>query len=446
MIILFKVMWLIINMNRTIRSSKTYQISKRLVIDGDKNYFENSKLLRLFTKIDRPKLSLVFLVLSILCFWYEGFFSQVGFGFISAYNLASVFLLLGLFFCDKKRLKTTRATMYLLAFILTLVISGLWASINGLELGMLIKGILLFLHFVLAYFVASTYKRKNIVIDILIALALPLIVVGLFQGFLGEATSKLWVSTGETLIDSRSFGFFGSPNVMGGVMMIVAIASFFRLLDSKKIRYLSPFILSVIVMITTYSRSAWIGFGVGILSALIIKNWRFVAILPVGLLGLLIPSVRQRLLVALSQSYVVDSALDGRIWATNNAIEIFKTSPLVGTGPGSYGGETAIFYNSPVYLRGTQNGYVALAYTDNQWAQLLAQTGFIGILSLAGFFISYFVNGLRQYKQSGKLLTLGCLAVLVSLLVAGIFENILEFGAVSVLAGVYLGLGNSYEE
>lgn len=433
-------------MNKAIRNSKAYGLSKILFIDGDKNYFENSKLLRFFAKIDRPKLSLAFLILSIACFWYEGFFSQIGLGFVSTYNFASVFLLLALFFCDKKLLKTTRATMYLLAFVLALALSGLWASINGLELGLLVKGILLFLHFVLAYLIASTYQKKSLVIDILIALALPLIAVGLFQGFFGKETSRLWVSAGETLIESRSFGFFGSPNVMGGVMMIVAIASFFRLLDSKKKKYLFPIILAIIVMITTYSRSAWIGFGVGVIVALIIKNWRFVAILPAGLLGLLIPSIRQRLLTAFSQSYLVDSALDGRIWATNNSIEIFKTSPIVGTGPGSYGGETAIFYDSPVYLRGMQNGYVPLAYTDNQWAQLLVQTGIVGILSLAGFFISYFINSLRQYRQTGKILALGCLAVLVALFVAGIFENILEFGAVSTFAGVYLGLGNSYEK
>lgn len=433
-------------MNKAIRNSKTYKISKILFIDGDKNYFENSKFLRFFAKIDRPKISLVFLVLSFVCFWYEGLFSQVGFTVVSSYNFASIFLFMALLFCDKKQLKTTKATMYLLVFVLALVLSGLWASINGLELGMLIKGILLLIHFVLAYLVASTYKRKGLVIDILIALAVPLIVVGLFQGFLGKETSRLWVSAGETLIDSRSFGFFGSPNVMGGVMMIIAIASFSRLLESKKIRYLSPLILSVIVMITTYSRSAWIGFGAGVFLSLLIKNWRFVAILPVGLFGLLIPSVRQRLLTIFSQSYLVDSALDGRIWATNNAIEIFKTSPIIGTGPGSYGGETAIFYDSQIYLRGMQNGYVPLAYTDNQWAQLLVQTGVVGIFSIAGFFVSYFINSLRQYKRTGCALTLGYIAVLIALIVTGVFENILEFGAVSILAGVYLGLGNNYEK
>ena len=432
-------------MNKIVDGSMFKKICKLLFIDGSKNYFDNSRILKFLSKICQPKLALVFLLISIGCFWYEGLFNQIGIWQISTYNIASIFLILALIFCDKRQLKTTKSTIYLLIFCLIMVVSGLVASLSGLVVGMLIGGILLFIHFVLAYLIASTFKNKNSIINWLIILSTPLIIFGLFQGFLGQETSKLWVSTSETLIDSRSFGFFGSPNVMGAVMMIISIISLFRLIDSKKIRYLSPFILSSVVMITTYSRSAWLGYGSGILIALIVKNWRFIMILPFGFIGLLIPSIKQRIMTMLSQSYMVDSALDGRVWSLNNAIEIYKTSPLIGTGPGSYGGQMAINYNSPIYLNGMQNGYVALAYTDNQWIQLAVQFGLLGVLSIAGFFISYFVSSLRQYIKDKNILSLGFIAVIIAVFVSGLFENILEFGAVSVLAGVYLGLGNHYE-
>jgi O-antigen ligase len=164
-----------------------------------------------------------------------------------------------------------------------------------------------------------------------------------------------------------------------------------------------------------------------------------------GLLVLLVPSVRQRLFVAASQSYLVDSAIDGRIWAFNDAVEVFKTSPLVGTGPGTYGGQTAIYYNSPVYLRGMQNGYVALPYTDNQWLQIFVQVGIVGILTIIGFFVSHLTNNLRQYIRSGNYINLGVIAATIAIIVNGFFANIWEFGAISVLAGAYLGLGNNHE-
>jgi O-antigen ligase len=198
--------------------------------------------------------------------------------------------------------------------------------------------------------------------------------------------------------------------------------------------------------VLTFSRSAWLGLFIGVAAALLIKNWRFVLLAPLGLLALIIPGIRQRLFVSVSQEYLVDAALDGRTWSFNNAIEIFKTSPILGTGPGSYGGQTAIYYDSPIYLRGMQGGYIALPYTDNQWAQILVQVGLVGIICVCGFFISHLVNNLKYYKLSGSYLSLGIIAVTIAVIVNGFFANIWEFGAISVVSGAYLGLGSDYEK
>jgi O-antigen ligase len=272
------------------------------------------------------------------------------------------------------------------------------------------------------------------------------LIVGVFHGIWGEATSKLWVSGAENLINSRAYGFFGSPNILGSLSMITIIASLFSFLEKKKWYYLVYLLLALIALILTFSRSAWLGLSIGLVVALLIKNWKLIIFAPFSLILLIIPSIRQRLFVATSQIYLVDATLDGRVWSFNNAIEIFKTAPLIGTGPGSYGGQTAIYYNSPIYLQGMQNGYIALPYTDNQWLQVLVQTGIIGFLSVAGFFISHIINNLRQYRKTGDYISLGIIAATIAIFVNGLFANIWEFGAIAVLSGAYLGLGNYYEK
>lgn len=431
-------------MNSILKSSFFVKTAKVLFVNDKQNLFDDSKIIKLFSRINNQILSVVFIFLSLVCFWYEGWFLSIGLGLVSSFNLATIFLFLAVLFCDKKRLKSTKQIIYLTIFTIILFLSSLVASISGLEMGMIFTGSLLFCQFVFAFLVGSTYKNKNLVINLILSASTPLLVVGFYQIFFGGETSKLWVSASENLISTRIYGFFGSPNVFAGVLMVTAIVSLFKLFESKKWYYLTYLIASLVLLIFTFSRSAWIGGFVGIALSLILKNWRFILLIPTGLLSFLFPSIRQRVLVAFSHKYLVDSAIDGRIWATNNAFVIFKNSSVIGTGPGSYGGQTAIYYNSPVYLQGMQNGYIAIPYTDNQWIQILVQTGFVGTLSLVGFFVSHLVNNVRQYNRSKNYLSLGVIAVTISVVVFGVFANVLEFGAVSVLAGVYLGLGNYY--
>jgi len=429
-----------------VSDSKAVKTTRFLFVDGNTDLFKNSKLLKTLSKFDSEKLSIVFMGLSLVCLWYEALFTHLGAGWVESFNFGIIFLLLSVFFCNKRHLKSTKAIIYLLLFVLSLLISGLWASIAGLEMGMVFTSVVLLSQFILAFITVLTYKNKTLLINMLLTLSLPLILVGIFQGLWGGETSKLWVSSAESLVDARAFGFFGSPNILGSLSMIMAIVALAALFDKKKWYYFVYELLSIAVLILTYSRSAWIGLSAGLAVALLVKNWKLIFVTPIGLSALLIPSVKQRLFVSLSREYLVDAALDGRIWSVNNAVEIFKTSPILGTGPGSYGGQTAVYYNSPVYLAGMQNGYVALPYTDNQWLEILVQTGIFGTVFIGGFFISHFVNNLRQYIKSKSYLSLGVIAAIVAIFVNGLFGNIWEFGAIAVLSGAYLGLGNVYEK
>lgn len=427
-------------------NAKFVKYAKRIFIDNDLNLFNNSVFLKSLSFLNNSKISFVCLLISITCYWYEVFFTSIGIGLVERFNFAAIFLILALLFCDKKRIKSSMSIRFLMVFSVVLVLSGIAAALNGLVLGMLVNGIMIFCQFIFAFVIALTYKNKRILLDSFLTLSLPMILLGLYQGLAGPKTSRLWVSASESLVDNRAFGFFGSPNILGSVLMLTIIISVFSWFKYRRWFYIGYMALASVVLYFTFSRSAWIGLLTGLGVAIIIKDWRLIKFAPLALLFLLVPSIRQRLSVMVSQQYLVDAAIDGRVWSINNSIEIFKTSPIIGTGPGSYGGETALYYDSPVYLKSMQNGYVALPYTDSQWMQILTQTGVIGAISLGCFFVSAFMNCLIAYIKSKDYLLLGVLAAIVAVVVNGAFANIWEFGAVSVLSGAYLGLGAGDEK
>lgn len=432
---------------KNFKDSGAYKIFEWLFVDKKTICASNSVILNILQRFSNQKIAIIAFVLSLVFYWYEAFFSSIEVLWIEQYNFGLIFLILALFFCDKSRIRLTKSVIYLLSFVVAMLISGLMAAIGGIERGMIVSGMMIFLQFILSFMIASTFLYKKTFIDSILIISVPLVIVGVWQGTFGESTSKLWVSGAENLINARSFGFFGSPNVFAGVLMILIIMAIFSFFNEKRWIYLIYSFIALISLVLTFSRSAWIGLSIGVLAALVIKNWRYICFCLIGLIGLIVPSIRQRIFVAFSPEYIIDSGLDGRIWSLNNAIEIFKTTLITGSGPGTYGGQTAIYYNSPIYLKSMQNGYVALLYSDNQWTQLLVQTGMLGIFTFSGFVISLLVNNVRQFIKNRKNhIPLGVVAELIAFVIFGIFGNVLEFGAVSVLAGGYMGLGNSYEK
>lgn len=426
--------------------SRVFGYVKKLVLDGDTDLFRESHLLKLISGWSSEGLSIIFLCLALVCLWYKVAFIQSGMAWVHDYKLWAIFLLFAFLTCDKKRLLSTKANTYLVLFVVALVLSSLWAVLNGLEAGMLITGALSISIFPISFIISSTYSSKMRLINTILVLSFPLLVIGCIHGLFGDSTSVMWVSTGETLVRTRAFGILENPNALGGLSMIVVIIDVFAFMIKKKWYYVVYAVIALAALGLTFSRSSWLGLSLGLLCVALIKYWRLIFLSPLGCIVLLVPSIRQRVVATFSQEYLVSASLDGRFWAYDNAIEIFGTSPIVGVGPGTQGLQNSIYYNSPIYLRGAQNGYVASAYSDTQWFQILAQCGIVGIFMVVMFFVSYLINSCRTYQESKNYLNLGTIAVAVAMIISGFFENVWGFGVMAVLAGSYMGLGNSYNK
>ncbi|PJN92191.1 hypothetical protein CVN76_00805 [Bacillus sp. mrc49] len=110
----------------------------------------------------------------------------------------------------------------------------------------------------------------------------------------------------------------------------------------------------------------------------------------------------------------------GRLYVVFKGIEIFKDHPILGTGLGTFGDSATLSFPSPIYGE-YQIG--ERMYTDNQYIQILVQTGMLGFLAILIFIIFSFRKIATSKKGVFGAFT-ACL--LLAALTAGLFYNILE--------------------
>ncbi len=426
-----------------INESIVAQLVNWLYVDRQSEFFGESRILKLLNHASKPYVSVLCYALSIIIVLYQSILVGT---IVDTYQVWFLLLIMSALFCDKRKLASSRANTYLVLFVVVAIISSLISAINGTPLAIIANGIYIVSIFPLYMIVASTYDKRIVkyLLVVIFVAVLPLLLAGLIQSFAGMATPAYWVSSQERLITIRIFGWSQNPNNLGALAMVISLAAMFLSWFYKKWYLFVYSILAGIVLILTFSRASWLGLMSAIITFVLIKNWRYIWLSFIGLTALLIPSIRQRLGVVFTGQFISDSIIDGRIWSFRSILDLFKSSPIIGIGPGAYGNNIARNYVSPVYGLLSQDGLVASFMVDMQWPQILCQTGLVGFLLTLSFFISYFVNAVRDFKQRGNIVSLASVSLLVSMFVVGCFENVWYFAPMAAIFGVFLGIGKGH--
>ena len=390
--------------------------------------FEKESALLRSIPFNFPEASLVFGLMSVGVMWYEGLLLKFIPNTITDI-LPLIFIILAILVADKKKIYFYKAHSWYLVFLTLAIFSGFSAISRGEATLNVPFYVLIILYFFLALIWAQTQTSRKLLISFL-WLALPAALYGIFEYYTGNfvfTTSALEETAG------RASSFLQNPNVFGFVMTIVFLISVYFLQHDSKRRF-APFVFIFgLSIVLTMSRTAWLAALLGIIPLIKFtlpeKNF-----LSVGLLG----GIKTRFEVLFSPEYWLNSSIDGRLWALNNGLYIAKKFPILGTGPGTYGGKFAETYSSPVYFYGMQHGYVALMTTDNQYIAFLVQLGVAGLMVFTGFLISLW---LQSYKTGNAYAALSR-AVLLSFAVMMLSANAFEFMSVSIpvaaLAGISL--------
>lgn len=279
---------------------------------------------------------------------------------------------------------------------------------------------------------------------------------------------------------SRIYGLVNNPNVLAVYFTIsgVLISYLKMLLPKTKWQWVLNVILVVLAgtWILTYSRGTWIAFAIGIaVYFLLTRNWKFVLkagiVIGLGFILITVPVTKSTEWVKSNtqvgsidrtgppepgQSFAVESTriketfntdtfekskTTGRLFIVYKGFEIFEDYPVIGTGFGTFGDSASKVYSSPHYSHYDVRFNI---YSDNQYIQIITQTGVVGVISFAVFLLGMLVVFWKRRKQSTTAFPL--LAMLISVYWCGFIYNIWEDKTFTlyffILTGAFLAVTN----
>ncbi|HTY45758.1 MAG TPA: O-antigen ligase family protein, partial [Patescibacteria group bacterium] len=244
------------------------------------------------------------------------------------------------------------------------------------------------------------------------------------------------------LIDGRVTATFENRNSLAVYLVPTALVITAFALGQTKRRFLIPLSLAILLLgaslILTFSRSAWLGFFVGLTMILImsyVAKKRTVAIYSASMILvfvislLLVPAVRQKLIFTLSPG---GDAF--RIPLGLTAIKMIQENPFLGKGVGTFMSN---------FLAHSNIGTSEPFYAHNCFLQIWAETGIFSLLSFLAFAGLIVYQTISAFKKSSEFLCLGLACAIVGYLVNSFFEVSLYSLQLAFLFWLFMGLAGA---
>lgn len=414
-----------------------------------------------FMLIGYTQLPLIGYVLTVLLFAYSFFNPKNGILMLFVYIPIRVFVieynpglsfvtdalifgaLFKVFWMNRHSLSNLlKFKIYEYAFFAFLAIGAIAALITGISIVSIIQQLRSFTIFYLVYYIVYRLEinRKDLVnliwifvwTSILILIQAMAEKLSIRNFFLPESWQAMALSAKNRV---RIYGMLGNPNVLG-IYLMFAFVLFYT--AKKKLSEFNPRhmdILNVLIagiLILTYSRGTWGGFLIAAIAfVLLTRKWiiglDFVKYLAFALLFVVMPlnlltnfiesteigsekvnNIQQfdvggesgftdRIGSTFSEETVTGSQSSGRIYIVKKGFEVFSDYPIIGTGFATFGDSTTLSKSSPLY-RMYDIGHNF--YSDNQYIQIIVQTGILGVLAFATFLLSILWRFVKKHKES----------------------------------------------
>jgi putative inorganic carbon (hco3(-)) transporter len=365
-------------------------------------------------------------------------------------------------------------------FFAFLLIGSFVGLLMGVSPGAVIFQLRTFLIMYLLYFIVSRMKldKKDYIdfawVTILVGIVISVhgIVekLSLRQFLLPESWSAKTLSATNIV---RIYGMTGNPNSLAIFMGFAIVCTLYLLYEVKVAQrklLLGTLILFSGILLLTYSRGTWIALVVGlIVFILLARKWRIISPLIIAaLLGFIVVYTPVNYGVQFVKSLdleiehnadIVGSTLggrlgeltseenidlmveSGRIFYIKKGFEVFKDYPVLGSGFGTFGDSATLSYGSPIYqnygirsdIYGGKN-----FYSDNQYIQVIAETGALGVISFAIFLLGLLLMFWKRRKEN-VFLSNFMIALWFSTGVMGLFYNIWELKLFTLFYFILLG-------
>ncbi|KXH84069.1 O-antigen ligase [Sporosarcina sp. HYO08] len=438
----------------------------------------------------RPKQSILFL---LIYFPFRPFLIEVNPTLKLIGDIVIIFAFLRVIWDSRGNLKSIfRFEVYEWAFIGFLVVGSVSAMLTGVSLIAVVFQLRAFaITFLLIYIVKRLDIQKRDILNfvvITVAVAVILVIQGIVEklSMRSALMPEKWVNRQLSPNNaSRIYGLLNNPNVLAVHLTIAGMLTYClkNALPKTKIQlWLNIFLVLLAgTWILTYSRGTWIAFVVGLaVYFLFTRNWKFVvksaAVIALGFILIAVPVTygtqwikshtdignfvrtgpaeedsgfaaveKDRITNTFTGSTLDKSKTTGRLFIVNKGFEVFKDHPIIGTGFSTFGDSASKTYSSPIY---EDYGITFNIYSDNQYIQVIAQTGVVGVLLFAVFLLGMLVMFWKKRHESP--IAIPMLASLIAIFWCGMIYNIWEDKAFTmyfyILTAGFIAVGSRKNE
>ena len=390
---------------------------------------------------------------------------------------------------DESRKKVNNPLIF--ALFLLAGLSLISALVNRVDPIVTAVGVRQIFRFIILYVALTWSGLKNrqimLVLGLVAAVAALESALGLLQAAVGSSLDALLYTGREFFVGrfrvaqeifqvrtegSRVFATMGRYDQLGTFLSLVAAAALgfvYRAAEKYKKYALLLLLIILPALFLTYSRASWFGFLLGLIVVAIIiqRDKKVLAALMIVLVSLVgytafreievrrlidEPSVSpmHRLLEAFSERRLRSEYTGkGRVYfIIETPPAVLRTSPLLGMGPGQYGGgAAALLHNTAGYdeLNLPFGVYGTEGQVDNNWMSLLGELGLLGVLVYLSIFISLILFSRKVLKDPrstwlGKSLALGLIAATVSFAAQGFLGTYFEMRTLATYYWLLAGL------
>jgi len=362
----------------------------------------------------------------------------------------------------------TPLNLPILSFIAICTLSLIWSDTfftSLKELPLFLSGP--FLYFIIVNNIKSE-KQISRIISAVIVIGAALGVYGIFQ--YNGIDFSFWATISGR---NKIFGLFGNVGYFAGYLILplsLAIPLFFvSKIRSRKILLLIGILTMGTTFIITFSRSSYLALGISLLFMFLLfllsRGKRFIKenkkIIIFLLIVIIIVVSLFIIPTPLSKKGSVISAIKARIslktlkneFTSGGRIAIWKFTgmmikdrPILGSGIGTYKYNTLRYQAK--FLEQEDNrsiyGYGWADKAHNEYLQLWAELGIIGLAIFLWFIITYFNYGIRYLKrekdEQKQGIMIGLMGALVAFLIDSIFWFPLHLSAHLSLFWLFIGL------
>lgn len=319
------------------------------------------------------------------------------------------------------------------------------------------------------------HRQVRLAITVLVGVVVVGALIAIAQVVLSPNILGLTGIVGRSGEDVRIGSIVRDPNVFGtliGLTLPFSVFAITRLPSApqRRMAIAITFILTLALLLT-YSRGSWLGVGAGfVLVALLLERRALLAFALIGVLALGTAFLLPRNLLSgapaaegtvevqepfnpfestIDRVGAIGEGRDLRWMFMTNALPILADHPIVGVGPGRYGGAAAWNFRSPVYAEyGTDaifpDWYVQRT-VDNFWLHILIETGVLGaaaLLAAIGLILWPLFRATRRAGASHFVVAAGVVGGTAAVGLSSVTTMLLEGNTVAFLFWFVLGLGS----